>query len=843
MLFRSVVIAVILIPVCSAFAKNETAVTPNGFASASGVIQRVFGPQAAARFVFAPFSTVMDHDTFEYMAKGGKVMVRGNSPVALTRGAYEYLKDFHLGEASWSASRVETDSVWPDSPPVRRSSPVDFRYYLNVVTYGYTTPYWTWERWEREIDLMSLHGINLPLALVGQEAISERVWKRLGLTQEEIDASSSGPAHLPWERMGNIAGHDGPLTPSWHVGQLKLQHQILDRMKALNITPVCPAFAGFVPRAIERIIPDAGLHHPSWAGFPEEKRASFLSPDHPAFVKIGALFNAEWEKEFGKARYRISDSFNEMELPDDGRSKAELLAGYGKKIYDSVTGGDPEVTWVMQGWMFGYQRNIWTKENLGALVSRVPDNNMLLLDLAADYNAGAWRNGMNYDFYKGFFNKRWVFSVIPNMGGKTLFAGDWNFLSSGFSKALVSPNRGRLAGGGFAAEGIETNELVFELVCDSFWRNEAVELKSWLPSYTKARYGNAPAKVMEAWNILWKTTNGKLLDHPSYNWQVLRRTAGQPPLAEFYQATADFLAAGDQLKSQATYRADAEEFAALALGMRADEWIRVAYGAHDVADGEMRDMAISRALELLGTLDRLLETHPTLSLEKWLGYARAQPGTSAERDAREENARRIVTTWGPPLNDYSCRVWSGLVRDFYAPRLAAQFAAMKDGVIFDRGAWETTWVNGHGITSMEPFADPVAAAQEAIARVMAEKVPPVLEAKYEVIGEWTPGTIGTEWKDLEITISSEQAKRLRGIGFTYDQGDKAMDISNVALIADGREVALDKHLGLAGMPSRQDVYRLKIPPDATVNNSCVIRCTVRGNGGTDSYGKVRMLVN
>ncbi len=28
-------------------------------------------------------------------------------------------------------------------------------------------PYWDWERWEKEIDWMAVHGINMPLALVG----------------------------------------------------------------------------------------------------------------------------------------------------------------------------------------------------------------------------------------------------------------------------------------------------------------------------------------------------------------------------------------------------------------------------------------------------------------------------------------------------------------------------------------------------------------------------------------------------------------------------------------------------------------------------------------------------
>lgn len=64
-------------------------------------------------------------------------------------------------------------------------SPFPRHHYYNVVTYGYTLPYWDWQRWEEEIDWMALHGVDMPLALVANEAITARVWKRLGLMGQE----------------------------------------------------------------------------------------------------------------------------------------------------------------------------------------------------------------------------------------------------------------------------------------------------------------------------------------------------------------------------------------------------------------------------------------------------------------------------------------------------------------------------------------------------------------------------------------------------------------------------------------------------------------------------------
>lgn len=52
--------------------------------------------------------------------------------------------------------------------------------------------------------------------------------------------------------MGNIRGWGGPLSSDWHDHSVKLQKAILSRMRELGVTPVLPAFAGFVPRAITR---------------------------------------------------------------------------------------------------------------------------------------------------------------------------------------------------------------------------------------------------------------------------------------------------------------------------------------------------------------------------------------------------------------------------------------------------------------------------------------------------------------------------------------------------------------------------------------------------------------
>ena len=86
--------------------------------------------------------------------------------------------------------------------------------------------------------------------------------------------------------------------------------------------------------------------------------------------------------------------------------------------------------------------------------------------------------------------------------------------------------------------------------------------------------------------------------------------------------------------------------------------------------------------------DRLLCSHPNLRLENWLNYARNWGSTQKLKDYYEKNARRIVTIWGPPVDDYSARIWSGLIRDYYLPRWKKYFEIRRTSKDFDMAEWE-----------------------------------------------------------------------------------------------------------------------------------------------------------
>lgn len=220
------------------------------------MVERLF-PEYASQFSFEQ-SEKIDKDWYEIEAQGGTVRIRGNNANSMAVGLNYYLNHYCLTSVSWYVNdTVEMPEVLP-MPPAKITSTARCknRFFLNYCTFGYTMPWWTWKDWERLIDWMALNGINMPLAITGQESVWYRVWTKLGLTDEEIRNYFTGPAHLPWHRMSNLDYWQGPLPKEWLDTQEALQKQIVARERQFNMRPILPAFAGHVPSELKRIYPD-----------------------------------------------------------------------------------------------------------------------------------------------------------------------------------------------------------------------------------------------------------------------------------------------------------------------------------------------------------------------------------------------------------------------------------------------------------------------------------------------------------------------------------------------------------------------------------------------------------
>ena len=150
--------------------------------SARGLAKRILGDKASAvRFELLEDA---EKDTYELESVGGKVVVRGNNANSMAVGLNRYLQEYCLANVSWyDYNPVELPQTMPLVPSkIRVEALVPQRFFLNYCTFGYTMPWWNWKQWERFIDWMALNGVNMPLAITGQEAVWQKVYRKHGMS-------------------------------------------------------------------------------------------------------------------------------------------------------------------------------------------------------------------------------------------------------------------------------------------------------------------------------------------------------------------------------------------------------------------------------------------------------------------------------------------------------------------------------------------------------------------------------------------------------------------------------------------------------------------------------------
>lgn len=657
-----------------------------------GLAHRILGDQDT-NFVFEyQLDTV---DFFQLESVGKKIHIVGNNDNSMAMGLNHYLQQYSQVYVSWNVREpIELTCAYPPVPePVRKEALVKERFMLNYCTFGYTMPWWQWEQWERFIDWMALHGINMPLAITGQEAVWYEVWKEFGMSDEEIRGYFSGPAHLPWHRMANLDGFGGPLPMSWIEGQKELQKRILTRERELNMTPVLPAFAGHVPRQIAENFPKAKITQlSSWCGF---EPTYFLNSFDPLFALIQRRFIEKEIAMFGTDHIYGVDPFNEMDPP---HWEPEYLSEVSENIYYSMRDVDPQARWLQMSWVFYYKRKSWTPERLRAYLTAVPTGKMTLLDYFCE-KTEVWR------ITEGFYQQPYIWCYLGNFGGNTMLVGNINELEKKLSSTLQDAGS-NMTGIGSTLEAFDVSPQIYEYLFQRAWET-APDVHAWIENWAELRCGH------EFCNKAWGLLNDSVYKDWSFyglGTQLVARPSleghGTYYTKPYYSYSNDTL---KQVCAKLVRPGVLIDYNCLPGGKDAahydivnllSQWLgnhfmdvrndfTVAYKNKDVKEMKRQ---VKIANQLFEDADRLLSTHPSFMLGPWIADARALGTTPAEKDYYERQARTILTIWGGPvLNDYANRMWGGLVKDYYAKRWNLFFNAVmksvKKGCEFDAEAF------------------------------------------------------------------------------------------------------------------------------------------------------------
>ncbi len=126
-----------------------------------------------------------------------------------------------------------------------------------------------------------------------------------------------------------------------------------------------------------------------------------------------------------------------------------------------------------------------------------------------------------WELYNNYSGHDWINTMLPNMGGKNFWTGRLQDYAQTFPSALRNSSGSKnCTGWGMTMEGIEYNDMLYELISDMGWSADtSVNLDKWIDAYGRARYGVYTDELRALHQTLLNTVYSGYIDHQNFGWQ------------------------------------------------------------------------------------------------------------------------------------------------------------------------------------------------------------------------------------------------------------------------------------------------------------------------------------
>jgi alpha-N-acetylglucosaminidase len=556
-----------------------------------------------------------------------------------------------------------------------------WRYALNENVDGYSAPYWDQARWQREIDILALSGINAVLIERGTDYVLYQTFRDAGYSDEAIRHWITQPAHQNWQLMGNMCCFDEPISLEFLKKRAESAKQLVASLRNLGIAPVLPGYYGIVPADFAATHP--GTHvipQGEWNGF---TRPGWLDPRDPQFAKLAASFYRHQQELFGNAPLYDINIFQE------GGSSGDVPEGEGARaVQQALHQAHPTALWFMMAWQ---------KAPSQALLSGVDTSRILIADIEQGRTPREHRD-------QEFHGAGWLYGGLWEFGGRTTLGAPL------YDYAVRMPNMAHLPGSrikGIAlfTEGLDTNPYAFDLYTEMAWHSKPVDLSAWTRGYAIRRYGADDAHAQRAWQILLQTAYGYRADgvtgHGERDAAADSVFNAQPSLdarhassasadelrykpADLAPALTELLKAAPAVQATETYKYDLVDIGRQVLVNNARDLLPQIKAAYDGRNRAAFDRLTAQWLHEMQLEDDLLRTNSNFLLGRWQGWVPQWSSSVQELSRLNYDARSILTTWGDRrasedgnLHEYGNKDWSGLVSDYYRVRWQMYFDSLR----------------------------------------------------------------------------------------------------------------------------------------------------------------------
>ncbi|MEB3959983.1 alpha-N-acetylglucosaminidase [Streptomyces kunmingensis] len=698
-----------LVSCADASADREDAM-PYAPHAAAAAAHRLLG-RHADQLAFHPLPGA--RDSFRVDGQPGRIRIAGTSPAVQLAGLRQYLKQVVHANISWAGEQLNLPDRLPAPPhPLTGRANVPHRFVLNDTNDGYTGAYHDWSYWERELDVLALHGFNEVLVYAGADALYHRVLTRFGYGEAELREWIPSPAHQPWWLLQNMAGPaGGPVSRGLLAQRARLGRRIATRVRELGMKPVLPGYYGTVPPGFADRNPGAHVvTQGDWYGY---RRPDWLDPRGPHFARVAAEFYRTQKAMFGPAELFKMDLLHEGGKPGD-----VPVPDAARGVEKALRTAHPEALWVILG---------WRRNPPKAIVDAVDKSRMLVVDGISDHYPTVTDRDADWDGTPYAFGSIWNFGGHTTLGANTR---DWAELYERWRTRAG----GALRGTALLPEAADNNPAAFGLFSELAWREGELDLPGWFEQWSVARYGARDSEAVAAWDVLRRTAYGttradgwgegadglfgarpSLTARSAATWSP-KQLRYDP--AEFEKALGHLLAVRPELRDSSAYRRDLLDVARQALSNRSRTLLPRIKDVYESGDAAGLERLSGDWLGLMDLLERLLATDARHLLGKWVADARAWGASDEERDRLAYDQLSLVTSWGTRagaeagLHDYANREWAGLVGGLYRKRWVAYFAELRTAL--DEGrpphatdwfALEDAWVRDPGELRTRPSGD------------------------------------------------------------------------------------------------------------------------------------------
>ncbi len=600
-------------------------------------------PRIADQFLLKTIESDNGYDCYEIYSEDKKVVLAGNSPLSQAMAYYDYLGKYHGVVITSGDYDISTISSAPlPEEKISRTIKKKIRAMTSYESFSLNGNFRGFDRWEKEIDFMAMHGFNRALQPVGFDGVLFRTLTDIGMPENFCLEFSSGPAFLMNQLTGNIAGTNSVNSKEYLERKITVGKLISDRERSLGIEPIFPAAIPSVPFSLrKKYIKMDIFKAPMWYNFPP---IFFIRPKNAFFSVFNKKFLTIQREALGETHSYIFEGVYES----DKKGYNSHLADLGKALEEMLGEFDAEAVCYLH-----------TSSINADFFKNCSGDRYIFLDNCEMSKSSDILNG-----------RKCIPEISGNRYGRTGIYGN-------VQKLCDNPFANSELGGALSFDTFDINPVYCAAALKAITTDSSFDRDEFIRDFCAKRYktDSFTDDIISLIDLCSsdECTGSIICARPCTN---VKHTAPYDTMERDYDfhrlyQIAQNIANSDDKKIDAT-RADLQSIVrqflsdlAYPVYIKATEFFK----EKNVRNFEQ---ASNLFLEICEDIDRLLRTREETNFCTKYLEAQELGSSQEEKESLQINFLLLHTIWGPfdhsILYDTVWNEWGGLVKDYYEAR-------------------------------------------------------------------------------------------------------------------------------------------------------------------------------